>query len=140
MELGARIAEALLARAEGAEVLNGAGNHVVPQLEVDAAGLLYREEVSASSSSSLFLGKEGQLTLDLALLDDLAIVVNLDLWALPGHVEVCLDGHVGSGWCEESFIERCSRGGVAGGAERSEQRRSLEVGHGGVSFVGCQWL
>jgi hypothetical protein len=40
VELGARIAEALLASAEGAEVLDGAGNDLVVELKVDAAGLV----------------------------------------------------------------------------------------------------
>lgn len=43
VELGALVAEALLARAEGAEVLGRLGHHVVEELEVDAAGLLWRE-------------------------------------------------------------------------------------------------
>lgn len=40
MELGARVSEALLASAESAEVLDGLGDDVVEQLEVDAAGAL----------------------------------------------------------------------------------------------------
>jgi hypothetical protein len=40
VELGARIAEALLASAEGTEVLDGAGNDLVVELKVDAAGLV----------------------------------------------------------------------------------------------------
>ena len=42
MELGARVAEALLASAESAEVLDGLGDNVVEELEVDAAGALCR--------------------------------------------------------------------------------------------------
>ena len=41
VELAALVAEALLAGAESAEVLHGLG-HVVVELEVDAAGTLYR--------------------------------------------------------------------------------------------------
>lgn len=41
MELGARVAEALLARAESAEVLRRLGDYVVVELEVDAAGLVW---------------------------------------------------------------------------------------------------
>lgn len=37
MELGAGVAEALLVGAEGTEVLNGLGDDVVEELEVDAA-------------------------------------------------------------------------------------------------------
>jgi hypothetical protein len=40
VELGARVAEALLASAESAEVLDGLGDNVVEELEVDAAGAL----------------------------------------------------------------------------------------------------
>jgi hypothetical protein len=40
VELGARVAEALLARAEGTEVLDGLGDDIVEELKVDAAGLL----------------------------------------------------------------------------------------------------
>jgi hypothetical protein len=41
VELGARVAEALLASAESAEVLDGLGDNVVEELEVDAAGALF---------------------------------------------------------------------------------------------------
>lgn len=40
VELGALVAEALLAGAEGAEVLGRLGDDVVKELEVDAPGLL----------------------------------------------------------------------------------------------------
>jgi hypothetical protein len=40
VELGARVAKALLARAESAEVLGGARHDVVVELKVDAAGLV----------------------------------------------------------------------------------------------------
>jgi len=40
VELGARVTEALLASAESAEVLDGLGDDVVEELEVDAAGAL----------------------------------------------------------------------------------------------------
>ena len=43
VELGARVAEALLARAEGTEVLGRLGDDVVEELEVDAAGLVCGE-------------------------------------------------------------------------------------------------
>ena len=43
MELGALVAEALLAGAEGAEILDRLGDDIVEELEVDAAGLLCRE-------------------------------------------------------------------------------------------------
>lgn len=41
VELAAGVAEALLAGAEGAEVLGGLGDDVVEELEVDAAGAGY---------------------------------------------------------------------------------------------------
>lgn len=40
VELGARVAEALLASAESAEVLDGLGDNIVEKLEVDTAGAL----------------------------------------------------------------------------------------------------
>lgn len=40
MELGALVAEALLASAQGAEVLGGLGDNIVEEIEVDATGLL----------------------------------------------------------------------------------------------------
>lgn len=40
VELGSRVAETLLAGAESTEVLDGLGNGVVEELEVDAARLL----------------------------------------------------------------------------------------------------
>lgn len=42
VELGARVAEALLARAESTEVLGRLGDDVVEELEVDAALLVWR--------------------------------------------------------------------------------------------------
>jgi hypothetical protein len=41
VELWARVAEALLASAESAEVLDGLGDNVIEELEVDAAGALW---------------------------------------------------------------------------------------------------
>ena len=40
VELGARVAEALLTRAQGAEVLGCFGDDVVIEVEIDASGLL----------------------------------------------------------------------------------------------------
>jgi hypothetical protein len=42
VKLGALVAEALLAGAESAEVLGSLGNDIVEEIEVDAAGLLWR--------------------------------------------------------------------------------------------------
>lgn len=47
VELGVLVAEALLASAEGAEVLDRLGDDIVVELEVDAAGLLCRDTMSA---------------------------------------------------------------------------------------------
>lgn len=41
VELGALVAEALLAGAESAEVLGGLGDNVVEEVEVDAASLVW---------------------------------------------------------------------------------------------------
>ena len=48
VELAARVAEALLAGAEGAEVLDGLGDDVVVELEVDLAGALCWNECLVS--------------------------------------------------------------------------------------------
>ena len=42
VELAAGVAEALLAGAEGTEVLSGLGDDIVVDVEVDAAGLVWR--------------------------------------------------------------------------------------------------
>jgi hypothetical protein len=44
VELGALVAEALLASAESAEVLSSLGDDIVEELEVDAAGLVYKAQ------------------------------------------------------------------------------------------------
>lgn len=41
VELGASIAKALFTGAQGAEVLDGLGDDIVEELEVDAAGLVW---------------------------------------------------------------------------------------------------
>ena len=46
MELAVLVAEALLAGAEGTEVLDGLGDDVVVELEVDAAGASWIRTVS----------------------------------------------------------------------------------------------
>jgi len=73
VELGARVAEALLASAESAEVLDGLGDNVIEELEVDAAGALL----------NLAVGVGG-----------LAAGINVDLRTGPGAVEVNLLNHV----------------------------------------------
>ena len=50
VELGVLVAEALLASAEGTEVLDGLGDNIVEELEVDAAGAGWR-------SGGLVMGK-----------------------------------------------------------------------------------
>lgn len=52
------------------------------------------------------------LTLDLASLDDIAFVVDLDLGASPGAIEKCLDHHVVGCWVEVAAVES---GGSVGG-------------------------
>jgi hypothetical protein len=44
VELGTRVAEALLAGAESAEVLDGLGDDIIVELEVDAAGAFCENE------------------------------------------------------------------------------------------------
>jgi hypothetical protein len=50
VELGASVAEALLAGAESAEVLGGLGNNIIVKSEVDAAAAGCEEDWSATSS------------------------------------------------------------------------------------------
>lgn len=45
VELGARVAEALLAGAEGTEVLSRLGDDIVEELEVDAALLIWKGDL-----------------------------------------------------------------------------------------------
>lgn len=59
VELGARVAEALLARAESAEVLGGAGDLVIVEVEVDAAGLLWRSRCQQLISTCIEDGRDG---------------------------------------------------------------------------------
>ena len=54
MELAALVAEALLAGAEGAEVLGGLGDGLVEELEVDAAGASYYMPSQLASIFHLF--------------------------------------------------------------------------------------
>ena len=54
MELGASVAEALLASAESAEVLSGLGDDVVVEGEVDAAG------ASCEAVRSALIGNDGR--------------------------------------------------------------------------------
>jgi hypothetical protein len=79
MEFAARIAEALLAGAQGAEVLNGFRDDIVKELEVDAAGTW---------------------CIGLVHVDYLAALIAGGLRARPGDVEVRLDDHVGSAGVE----------------------------------------
>lgn len=45
MELGALVAEAFLASAEGTEVLGGLGDHVIVEGEINSAGLVWARSV-----------------------------------------------------------------------------------------------
>lgn len=135
VELGASIAVALLAGAESAEVLSGLGDDVVKELEVDAAGLVCRQRgvsnciVRRRGDESmppwgLSVWRRGawlelRLTLDLASLGDVALVVDLDIGAGPGEIEVSLDNHVDGGWGEITL------GGEVGGAESVGKTKSL---------------
>lgn len=56
MELAALVAEALLACAEGAEVLGGLGDDIVEELEVDAALAGCHMPMSAACSSVSSIG------------------------------------------------------------------------------------
>lgn len=94
VELGARVAEALLASAESAEVLDGLGDNVVEELEVDAAGALCMS--CQLAEYQLERAKvDGGRTLNLAVgVGGLAVAINVDLRTGPGAVEVNLLNHV----------------------------------------------
>lgn len=59
VEGGALVAEALLAGAEGTEVLGGLGDDVVEQVEGDAAGLVWREVSAEIRVTSARVGRCG---------------------------------------------------------------------------------
>ena len=85
VELAARVAEALLAGAESAEVLGGLGDDIVEELEVDAAG------ASCRLSSAIGFQSIGVFTHTLVghvLVGDLAAGITLELRAGPGAVEL----------------------------------------------------
>ena len=101
MELGAGVSKALLAGAEGTEVLTGLGDDIVVEEEVDTAGLLC-EDVSDDSRykrpsivmrsmrlSCLRRWGNGYLTFD--LLGDTS--VGIQDWPLPCNIEVGLNRH-----------------------------------------------
>ena len=93
VELGARVAEALLASAESAEVLDGLGDNVVEELEVDAAGALCG--LVQPFCGRIDDGLCSQLTLNLTVgVGGLAVLVDVDLRTGPGAVEVNLLNHV----------------------------------------------
>jgi hypothetical protein len=52
VELGARVAEALLARAESTEVLGRLGDDVVEELEVDATALVCKAALAIDPTST----------------------------------------------------------------------------------------
>jgi hypothetical protein len=151
VELGAGVSEALLARAEGAEVLYRLGHDVVEELKVDAArvccdcvstclgaSILQHRRVLCWSYTAGVHGGAGRLTLLSALGGDIARLVDLDVGALPGHVKVRFDGHVVCRRSEESLVER----GAGNGCTRAEGRegRGTKWGeHFGGWRGGCVW-
>ena len=103
MEFGALVAKALLTGAESTEVVTGPGDHIIVEVEVDAA-LLICEDVSEEipngggnqwcvlqSRGIRMWVKVGQLNLTFDLLGDFAALV-YDR-SLPGDVEVGLYCH-----------------------------------------------
>lgn len=56
VELGATVAEALLARAESAEVLDRLGDDIIVELKVDAAGLLWDGGQPLSAGTGAVVG------------------------------------------------------------------------------------
>ena len=93
VELGARVAEALLASAESTEVLDGLGDNVVEELEVDAAGALCG--LGQPFCGRIDDGLCSHLTLNLTVgVGGLAVLVDVDLRTGPGAVEVNLLNHV----------------------------------------------
>jgi hypothetical protein len=134
VELGARVAEPLLASAESAEVLGGLGDNIIEELEVDAAGAgcgRIRVSIAALDGiSSLrrwsFSRYEVVIWLTLwavVLAGDLTRLIALVLGTGPGDVKVDFDNHVGGGcvkgtvksWVAGGGIE--DRGSAANGVE-----------------------
>lgn len=90
VELAARVAEALLASAQGTEVLSGLGDNIIEELEVDAARAGWMGEgVSEMDDEVKRIEWLSSRTL-VALVGrgDLAIGIGLQLRTSPGHVEV----------------------------------------------------
>lgn len=125
VELGARVAKALLAGAESTEVLDSLGDDVVEELKVDAAGTLCNTDDHGQQVSNMMIEVELEqelellLTLDGVVTSDLvAAGVNVDLRTGPGAVEENLDNHVCGCSVEGS-------GGRLGVAELVDERRWL---------------
>lgn len=146
MELGARVAEALLASAESAEVLDSLWDDVVEEVEVDAGRACYRgyqHRCSVSSGNVCIDDMLGQLTRNASiLLDDLAGGVDLEERPSPGHIEVGGDGHSGGRSVEgsiESWLLKRFEGFGEGGGCCSRKH------HGGGSFsteghISTTWI
>ena len=112
MELAALVTEALLASAEGAEVLGRLRDDVVEDLEVDAAGacciafelaslqwlrLEYSYACQPCPCLSIVVNLVSSYHQILSLgvcTNHLAASISLELWARPGAVKVRLDRHV----------------------------------------------
>lgn len=146
MELGARVAEALLASAESAEVLDSLWDDVVEEVEVDAGRACYRgyqHRCSVPSGNVCIDDMLGQLTRNASiLLDDLAGGVDLEERPSPGHIEVGGDGHSGGRSVEgsiESWLLKRFEGFGEGGGCCSRKH------HGGGSFsteghISTTWI
>lgn len=100
MELGARVSEALLTCAEGAEVLSGLGDGIVVEGEIDAAGLVC-SGISGSLKQLMWprrdewqlegqvgWGKHASRTFDL-----FGGTSALHDWSMPGDIEIGFNGH-----------------------------------------------
>lgn len=78
MELAALVAEALLAGAESTEVLDGLGDDIVEELEVDAAGASCPHDVSFDDGQA---GRQWMDDLRASLLSKLVTRPESSTWA-----------------------------------------------------------
>lgn len=101
MELGALVAEAFLASAEGTEVLGGLGDDFIVEGEIDSAGLFWARSVGLKYDGGvrrlnmrcekIQAGERTRDALTLNFLRRLRACV--EDWTFPLNIEVGLDSH-----------------------------------------------
>jgi hypothetical protein len=71
VELGSRVSEALLACAEGDEVLHSLGDDIVVELEVDATALFYIIMLTIEANNTVYVARNGRWRLRLKKLSSM---------------------------------------------------------------------